>query len=161
LSDFIGIDVLGDTELRGKLARLAPCVQDAVADEVGPYLLHVLQTYPPPHHVSRKAAYGKSFQTARQRKWFFWALDNGLINVPYHRTQGLRNAWKRIGSGREQILVNESEAAIWTMDDQRQARLNKLVGWQTIGLILRERASEIRRKGEAGMKKGIRKAGFK
>ena len=43
-------------------------------------LQDALTDYPPP-------STGKArFKTARQRRYFFWALRQGFIQLPYHRT---------------------------------------------------------------------------
>lgn len=34
------------------------------------------------------------FKSEKQRRWFFWALDEGMITVPYHRTGLLGRAWQ-------------------------------------------------------------------
>lgn len=160
MADFIGLDIQGLPELRAKLKDAPPHIQDAVVEEVADYMLEVLRQYPPQRRVTRKAAYGRTFQSARQRRWFFAALNAGEINVPYRRTQGLRNAWRKVGKGRDLIIANENEGAVWTMDDERQARLNTLVGWKKIGDLVRERSKQIERKADAGLKKGLRKAGL-
>lgn len=160
MSGFIGIDVRGIPELQAKLAKLPDAVQDMAIDEVADYLLNVLKQYPPPNYVTRARAYGQTFQSAKQRKWFFWALDNGFINVPYRRTQGLARGWKKLGKGRDALLANETEAAQFTMGDGTQSRHEKLVGWKTLSVIIGERSAEIRRRAEAGVKKGIKKAGL-
>ena len=37
--------------------------------------------------------YPKMLRTERQRRYFFWALKNGVITVPYHRTGKLGQSW--------------------------------------------------------------------
>jgi len=160
MPDFVGIDVKGIPELQRALAKAPGFVQDAVTEDVADYMLNVLREYPPQKRVTRRQAYGRTFQSMRQQRWFFWALKNGVIRVPYQRTQAVRRGWKKVGSGRELIIANEEEGAFWTMDDYGQARLNKLVGWKKVGDIIRERASQIQRKAEAGVKRGLRKAGL-
>lgn len=160
MNDFIGIDVQGILGLKDKFAKLPNAVQDAIVDEVSDYLLDVLKLYPPPKYVTRKAAYGRTFFTSKQRKWFFWALDTGRINVPYHRTQGMREAWRKIGEGRNAIIANETQAAIYTMGVESQSRHEQRVGWKTIRDILMERNKQIQRAANIGLKKGIKKAGL-
>lgn len=154
------VTIVGLDELTRKLSNLPRFAIDAAADETAKYLLNVFKQYPPVKRVSRKAAYGRSFQSARQRRWFFWALDAGAVHTPYRRTQATQRGWKIIGSGSELIVANETDGAYYSMDDQGQARLNKLVGWKKTGDIVRERSGEIRRKAEAGVKKAMRRAGL-
>jgi hypothetical protein len=161
VSDFVGVDVRGLKELQQKLSRAPGFIQDAVTEDVADYMIEVFRQQPPPRHVSRRAAYGRTFQSRRQQAWFFWALNAGIISVPYRRTQATRRGWKKVGSGRELIIANESEGAVWTMDDQKQARLNALVGWKKVGDHIRERSRQIVRRAEAALAKGLRKAGIR
>ena len=162
MSDFIGIDIRGIPELEKKFGKLAPYCIGAMCEQVADYLITVFQQQPPPDHTkTRKQAYGKSFFTDRQRRWFFWALNSGALSLPYQRTQEMRRSWKKIGKGANVMVVNETEAAVFTMDDERQARFSRLVGWKTIGDVVRERRTQILRQAEIGVKKGIKQAGFK
>jgi hypothetical protein len=161
MSDFIGIDIKGIDELSAKFDKLPPAVQDSVVDDVTEYMLNVLREYPPQKSVSRKQAYGRTFQSRRQQRWFFANLNAGKISVPHKRTQGVRRDWRQIDKGADSIIVNENPGALWTMDNQQQARLNALVGWKKVGDVLRERQREILRKAEGAIKKGMHKAGFK
>jgi hypothetical protein len=164
MSDFVGIDIQGLKELHGKFDRLIPACQDSICETVADYLVKQFQLYPPPNHsITRAQAYpetGDGFFSVKQRKWFFWALNSGRINVPYHRTQDMRKAWKKYGSGKNVMVANETQAAVFTMDDERQARFSKLVGWKKTADIIRERHTEIERQASIGLKKGMKKAGF-
>jgi hypothetical protein len=165
MSDFVGIDIQGLTELQGKLSRAIPSVQDSIVEQVAGYVVKVMQEQPTPNHsITRAQAYpetGDGFFTDRQRKWFFWALRTGKIHVPYTRTQEMRKAWKVYGKGKNAIVANETQAAVFTMDDERQARFSKLVGWETAGAKLKARSAQIIRQAEIGAKNGLRKAGIK
>jgi hypothetical protein len=86
-------------------------------------------TYPPQNYVSREAAYGQTFQTDTQRRWFFWALNSGAIEVP-HQRGALGDAWRWDTSGpRSERLSNSDPAVPWTIG-RRQSRHEKMVGWQ-------------------------------
>lgn len=158
MSDFVGVDVTGIPELKEYLGKLPPAIQDAIIDDVSKYLLGVFRKYPPPNHnVTRKQAYGKYFFTDRQRKWFFWALETGRIHVPYTRTREMRNAWRIEGKGMKSIIVNETQAAVFTMGDDTRARFSKLVGWQTVGEIIKERNKQILTTAQQATNKAIKK----
>lgn len=170
--EFIALDISGISELGKKLDRFIPAVQDAIVDQVGDYLLNVFKTYPPVNHsITRAQAYPDAFAISprgkRIRGYFSWAQFRKVMAManegafPYHRTQAMRQAWRKIGEGKNAIIANETAAAFYTMDDERQARLNKLVGWKTVGDIIRERQKEIQRQAVIGLKKGMKKAGLK
>ena len=164
MSDFVGIDIKGLPELLAKFEKLPIAVQDAIVDEVAPYLVNVLQTEQPSpnHNITRKQAYPEvgGWFSEKQRKWFFWALRSGQLDLPYHRTQETRRAWRVYGKGRNAIVANETPGAVFTRDDDRQSRHEALVGWQKIGAMLKAKTKEITRKAEAGTVKGIKKAGL-
>jgi len=95
--DFIAIDIEGLEPLVKGLDKLPQNIQDAAGDDVAKYLVNVLKKYPPPKRVTRKAAYGTTFFSDNQRKFFFAALRSGAISVPYRRTQAFARGWRQIG----------------------------------------------------------------
>jgi|GEM_PF-2135891 hypothetical protein len=83
--------------------------------------------------IKRKRAYGKTFFTDKQRKWFFWALRTGKIKPGRNnRTHEMSNGWEVVKTKSGANIVNRVKHAIWSYDNKRQARLNKLVGWRKI-----------------------------
>lgn len=162
MPDFVGVDVRGIPELQRKLESLGPIVQGAVVDEVSKYLLGVFKKYVPENHEPTRAqAYpetGDGFFSDKQRRWFFWALRTGRLQLPYHRTRGMERGWVQLGRGAKSIIINETAAAYYTMDDQGQARYSKLVGWKTVGQIIAERQKAILAAADVGAKKGIKQA---
>lgn len=136
---FVGIDIVPSIpKLDAYLRRLPPAVQDAVVDALAKKLIDILKTeQPTPRYVTRKAAYeGVTFFTDKQRRWFFAALDRGEIQVPYHRTQEMRNAWKQIGKGKQSIVANEAEGVEFVIGDEHQSRHEAMVGWKKIGATI-------------------------
>ena len=84
----------------------------------------------PEKYVTREAAYGVPFFTELQRRWFFWALGTGQIDVPYQRTHALAAAWDWDSSKpRSEIITNNDPAAPWTIGDTRSSH-EKMVGWK-------------------------------
>lgn len=159
-NEFIGIDIIGEDVLAEKLKKLPPAVQDAAVDEVSSYLLNILKAYPSKNYITRTTAYGKSFFTDKQRKWFFASLNDGSINIPYRRTQGLARAWEKLGSGAYTILVNEAQGAKYVIGDKTQSRHEMLVGWRTVGQVIKVHTRRIIEKADAGAKKALRKLGL-
>ena len=144
---FIGIDpsALDDVErVKRKLSKLiTPQTLGRAVDKVSDYLLNIFKTYPAYKKVTRREAYGRTFFTAKQRRYFFWALNRGVIRVPYRRTQGYRRAWKKVGEGVNTILVNESPYAIYLQDDERQSRMAQRIGWRTLSQMIAGRSKRI------------------
>lgn len=158
---FVGVEVRGIDALQRKLDHLPPVVQDEITDAVSIYLMDVLRTYPPQKSIRRKTAYGVTFFTAKQRRWFFAALRSGELSIPYRRTGETRRGWKQIGKGASSILANETQGAYFSHDNDRQARLNKLVGWSTIAEVVDSRKDRILRVAYGALKRAMKKVGIK
>jgi hypothetical protein len=100
-----------------------------IVDAINPVIVEVMQEYDPAHYITRKAAYGKTFFTARQRRYFFAViLPRGL---PYQRTGAMARAWHVEGKGVNSKVTNTTAAAFFTQDNSGQSRHETLVGWRT------------------------------
>lgn len=98
--------------------------------------------HPEPYkYVSRKSAYGVTFFTEKQRRWFFYALREGLINPGQNnRTGSSTEAWtytpQEKGKNYTFKLVNNTPGAYWTRDDKMQARQLGKVGWWKVSKVV-------------------------
>jgi hypothetical protein len=153
-NDLIGIDFENDEFIQNVLPRLPQEIRDAATDDVSNYLLNILRSYPSYRYVSRKEAYGVSFFTDKQRRWFFANLDN--LDIPYKRTQELSKGWQIVGSGENQILVNDAPHAGLAYGD-KQSRHLAAIGWKKLPDILKERQERIQAIIKAAVKKAMRK----
>jgi hypothetical protein len=119
-------------EYLGKVPRGA--VKAAIA-ALGEYFLgndaHGLKHYEPYKYVSRKRAYGQTFQSEKQRRWF-WA-NGGPDMIGNNRSGETANAWtaKSTNSGYGLTLENKAEGAKWIWGDRTQAAQPALVGHRT------------------------------
>jgi hypothetical protein len=156
---FIGIDTRGIPALEKLLRELPQEVKDYTINEISDYLLNVLRENAPQHYVSRKSAYGVTFFTAKQRRWFFANLRSGALNVPYRRTQGLSKGWHKAGEGEASFLYNESPGAEYVIGDGTQSRHEAMVGWKPVSATIREREAQINRRADAAAQKAIKKLG--
>lgn len=71
LARFRGADILG-----AAFSRIQRPLEEA------------FKTYPPQSHKKQP------FKTVRQRRYFFWALRTGVLQVPYRRTDKLKRGWR-------------------------------------------------------------------
>lgn len=98
--------------------------------------------HPEPYkYVSRKSAYGFSFFTDKQRRWFFYALREGIINPGQNnRTGQSTDAWRyspqEKGKNYVYKLINDTPGGYWTRDDKRQARQLGKVGWWKVTKVV-------------------------
>jgi len=76
----------------------------------------------------------------RQRRFFWWALRTGRIQVPYRRTYNMASAWHAGRKGKSVQVYNHSDAAFWTMHNSRQSYHHR-GNWPTISDIMNERVN--------------------
>lgn len=99
--------------------------------------------HPEPYKfVTRKSAYGFSFFTIKQRRWFFWSLNTGQIDPgKNNRTGKSTEAWTYSpltkGKNYAYKLVNDTPGGYWTRDDKRQARQPAKVGWKKVSAVVK------------------------
>jgi len=155
----IGFETEGIPELQEKLKRLSGVEpRREMSEAVAKFLRTELQKIPRQHYVSRKRAYGKSFDSDKQRRWFFASLADGSLKVPYRRSGKLRRDWQVMPFGAtDYIVVNENPAAKWTQDADTQANMMRLRGWKTFQEILRRQSDRIRQVANGVYDKWIRK----
>lgn len=155
----ISIDLIGEEFVYRMLAELPTEIQNTALDDAYKYVLNTMQTsQPSPRYITRRAAYGQTFFSDRQRKWFFANLNDGSINVPYNRTQGLRRAWRIQGSGQNASVINDAEGNEYVIGD-KQSRHEALVGWRKPEDIIKEREDRIQRIIEGSVQKALKKFG--
>lgn len=100
---------------------------------------HGLKHNDPYKYVTRKSAYGVTFFTPKQRRWFFWALNSGQIDPGSGtRTGKTSEAWKAVpsASGYQFKITNNTAGAYHIRDDAGQARQPAKVGWRKVSKVL-------------------------
>ncbi len=104
---------------------------------------HGLKHEPDYNEVSRTRAYGQPFQTEKQWRWFFWALNTGLIHPGQNnRTHAQQQGWTFTGTpGTRLIIRNDAPGIQWTMGDEKQANQPRLVGWRKTSNVIKSNHS--------------------
>jgi hypothetical protein len=102
----------------------------------GFHLKSIIAEYPPIRRLTRKEVYGSSFKTIKQRKFFFWALRNGRIEVPYVRgsspgSESLKHRWTvaSILDGLGVSIGNNASYVKWVQDKEFQSKYHAAGGW--------------------------------
>jgi len=127
-----GIEIQGLDAVVSRLRSLPDESRQAVLLDVAAHSLDVLRAEEAPKkYVTRKAAYGQTFQSDKQRRWFFASLRSGAIKVPYGRTGGMLAAWEAQVGASEVVFTNKTPGAQYVIGDS-QSRHEKMVGWKTI-----------------------------
>lgn len=111
-------------------------VQDGLV-AAGRIVLAAEQVYP------SASSRPQPFKTDKSRRWFFWALRNGLIQVPYVRTQALASSWVLHTDSTTQVTVGTEYDKAPLMKSARQTAYHRVTGWETAA------ASAIRVEGQA------------
>jgi hypothetical protein len=128
-------------------------------EDVGEFMRGKLRDYPAYRYVSRKAAYGQSFQSDKQRRWFFAALKRGEIpDKQPRRTGTLGEGWRILYNGPHQLdLANPVPYAKYVQgtDPHPHAAQPRMAGWKGITAWLKTVHSEIGRVGMKNLKKWV------
>jgi hypothetical protein len=142
----IGIEIQGIPAVQAALAKAgSDATMHKCTQAVGEYMRGQLRKYPPYQYVSRARAYGKPFQSDKQRRWFFAALRSGELTLPYRRTDKLKAGWKLTWFGANDLyLTNDVEYAHFVQESP-QARMMTYIGWRTQERIIYENREQIQR----------------
>lgn len=128
----VKLTIKGLEELQAEFAKLGgqlPKVLRNVAVAVGEEVRRVAQTYPKQNHSAASAAF--TFASDKQRRWFFAALREGKIDVPYNRTRKLRDGWNIKSRGTQAIVGNEVPYAPYVHSPGGQTSMMAAIGWPT------------------------------
>lgn len=159
MADFLGVDISGLKPLQDKLAKLPKAVHETATRAAADETVKFMRSYPAEKYVSRKSAYGTTFFTPKQRRYFFWALKEGIIQSPYSRTNRLRDNWTIIGQGLNEMVVNQTPYADLVMGEG-QNRMHQKIGWKTVTKRLEENAAKIGKAIQQAADRAIRKLGL-
>lgn len=140
-----------------KMGNLEPV--KAAIKAGGKYLKGKIAKYPPRKKVTIDEIGG--WASERQRRWFFAALREGKIEVPYRRgispgTERLGQKWtEQVRDGGFTVVVgNNVSYARFVQKPGEQTRMMQRIGWKTTVQVADEEA----RKLQSDVKKAIMKA---
>jgi hypothetical protein len=113
----------------------------------GMYIKGKIAKYPPRKHVSIASLGG--WKSDKQRRWFFWALKEGKIDVPYRRgispsSEALGRKWtsRYDRSKFEAVVGNNVSYARFVMGD-KQTKMMKRIGWKSIETVATEETKRV------------------
>lgn len=139
------IRIEGIDRLLKKLGRMGSAVYKPAIAEAATHIKSVLEVYPP-------RRYGKQpFKTARQRAYVMWALNEGLIEIPYRRglspgSQALGRRWtiEFRDNGKTAIVGNNVRYGPLVQGADTQSRYHQLTGWKTDRQVATEEAPAVK-----------------
>jgi hypothetical protein len=121
-------------------------------------LLAYMQDYPGPP----QRPYPQMLRTEKQRRYFFWALKNGLIQVPYVRRGKLGQSWTTSvtasGNSLHGIVGTNLKYAVYVMNSQRQAVIHQQ-NWRTDRMAIEANRAEIVERFRAAIRRHIAAGG--
>lgn len=137
--------IIGDKELRRKLQKLADPTQIVPAlKEAAQHIKTEIQKYPEGNQHRPQP-----FKTQKQRRFFFWALRNGIIEVPYRRGQSPgsedhQQSWtiKGMKGGLQQLIGSDTSYGKYLQDPEDQAWMHK-GRWKTTDEIAKQEEERV------------------
>jgi hypothetical protein len=141
-------------------ARISnPAQFRALVQGVGLIIETAFKVYPGRSSPTRASVYGTAFKSLKQRRWFFWALAHGAIQVPYRRGQSpgsknLQQSWttKMLSDTSVQVGTQVPYGPL-LMSAGSQSKYAEAQGWRTI----ETRLVDVTPKVKAGLETGIAK----
>ena len=141
----------GYDDLLRKLETLAQLRQVEAAVKAGAaHLAGKMKVYPARRRMTRKSVYGSSFVSDRQRRYFFYALKKGLIQVPYRRGQSpgsrnLKQTWtsRVYNNGLTGEAGTNTPYAGYVQGEGIQSKYHAAAGWKTEATILAEESDTV------------------
>lgn len=128
----IGFNMRGQEDVNKFLKSLPHGTMRVAVAAFTEYILgnnnHGLKYNPPQKKVTRIQAYGESFVSDKQRRWFFANLNDGTLDIPSARTGKLSEGWKIYGSDYQKKIVNKVPYSPY-VQGFTQSRMSKLGGW--------------------------------
>ncbi len=144
-----GIEIKGLKELMQQIKDLEQLKGlKAVLLAAGKTLRDKLAEYPPQKSISRESVYGSSFKSDKQRRYFFYALKNSLITVPYDRGNSgerFKASWAMAAEndGLTIVIGNDTTYGPYLMDPKQQSKMMAALGWPTIDKVADDNAAEV------------------
>jgi hypothetical protein len=87
--------------------------------------------------------HAQPFRSVRSRNWFFWALKQGVISVPYQRTRNFTNSWEVSPSGANGLTVDVGTplAHAPLLKSERMAMYHRVQGYETAAFTTQRTAT--------------------
>jgi hypothetical protein len=159
----ISVKLRGIEELNSFLKSLPRGTMRDAVKAMAEYFIgneqHGLKHYPGYKYVSRIQDYGVSFFTDKQRRWFFWALKSGKLNLPYQRTNNLRDGWQMSVDPYRKTVFNRVPYSKHVMGDATQSRHPAKIGWRTTSKVLADNMTGAMRAATLAVERWIKNKG--
>lgn len=154
----ISIKVTGIDKLYKKLGAVQGAkFHRALLQAAGKHLKSKVSRYPEQKSVTRSEAFGKPFQSDKQRNWFFASLKDGTLKIPYKRTGNLGRKWYvRPLAGFKSKVGNPVSYGDY-IQGSGQSRMMELIGWSTLEDVAEKEKGGIERAAQRIVEYALRK----
>jgi len=125
-------------------------------------MAHEVKKYPsPPSRADKERA--KKAWSDKQRRWFFWALKKGRIDVPYRRGQSpgsekLGSSWstKVTKRGKEiwGVIQTRVSYARFVVDKDSQATIHRR-RWTTVQQVVKDTTGDVQKLFDRALRKAL------
>lgn len=147
-----------DAEVRRLLTRLESAEPfKAGLKAMGGYLRGRMAVYPPTDGTRPP----QKFVSERQRRWFFAALNDGSLKIPYRRTGNLAKKWGQSeeDGGLTVIVGNDAGYAPFVVGHETQAVYMRSLGWKTTADVVEAEGDNAFRTFSAGFRQSMQGRG--
>lgn len=120
---------------------------------MGGYLRGRMAVYPPTEGNRPP----QRFVSERQRRWFFAALKDGSLQIPYRRTGNLAKKWGQAEAdgGLTQVVGNDAAYAPYVVGHESQSAYMRGLGWKTTADVVSAEADNAWRTFVAGFRQSM------
>jgi hypothetical protein len=133
----MGVKLRGLKETVAMLENLASLEWAKAGLAIGAaYVKRIMAEYPP--SPGGRPQFPNGFKTKKQQRYFFWALKNGAIEVPYRRgvspqSETLGRKWTIEGrhGGMTRVVSNNASYGPIVHSAELQAAYHETTGWIT------------------------------
>lgn len=143
----VTVRIEGLDALIRKLNSIGPQAYRPAIAEAATHVKGVIATYPPQRTGRRQP-----FKTAQSRRFFFAALRDGRIEVPYRRgtspgSEAMGRRWtiQFRNQGKTAIVGNNASYVSLVHGHTEQSRFHKEGGWKTDRQIADQESREVKR----------------
>ena len=148
MPDDVTVDIIGLDEAIKKLEKLGKMnTLHAAIQSAGMYIKGLMTVYPPRTHIPLSAVGG--FKTDKSRRYFFWALKKGLIEVPYRRGQSpgsesLDKKWtSKYDRNKFEAVVGNNASYARLVQGGKQTKMMKMIGWKTVDKVAKAETKKV------------------
>jgi hypothetical protein len=159
----IKVSVRGVEQLQAFFKKIPVYTRKAAVLASAEYLMgdtnHGLKHYVSYKYVSRKAAYGKTFKSDKQRAYVMAKIRSGEIAPgSSHRSGALAAGWnyKLQGGGYGASVYNSVPYAGYVMGDGTQANQPRMVGWRMVADIVKTNIAGMMRAANQAVERALK-----